>query len=141
MPAEPIMLSTPIGLRGLGDDFNPHAPFTACRLCGWLMQTREDRESFELNKSDELDDQFKAKVIHNNQVILRHNALDKHNKTEHPNYDNEIKVLELMGWAFMPNAAHKLAPFGITPLGNMHEEIVDALATAPRAPSVGSSHN
>lgn len=134
-PAEPIMLSTPVGLDRLGEPFDPHAPFTACRLCGALMQTEKDRESKQLT-----DDGFHSLALRINeeQTELRHNWLELHNKHEHPDIINEMEALHLLGWAFMPSAAHKLAPFGITPLGNMHPDIVAALYEAPRAPNAAS---
>jgi len=37
----------------------------------------------------------------------------------------------------MPAAAHKLAPYGIVPLGNAYDvDIVDAMYEAPRAPDL-----
>jgi hypothetical protein len=47
---------------------------------------------------------------------------------------DEVDTLLSTGWALTPEAAHKLAPYGFAPLGNMHDDIIDAMATAPRAP-------
>src|SRR5258706_7627377 len=44
---EPLLLATPIGLKSLGSDFDPNAPFTGCRICGDLLQHEENRICYE----------------------------------------------------------------------------------------------
>lgn len=129
-PREQLLLSTPLGLTELGCEFNPHAPFTACRLCGELWQTPLDRLSQELADDGEI---LRAQAIAAEQTDLRHTWLEHHNNQHHDK--TEIEALNMLGWAMMPSAAHRLAPFGIAPTGNLHNEIIDAMATAPRAPN------
>lgn len=131
-PAESIFLSTPLGLDELGSDFDPLAPFTACRLCGALMQTARDRLSYELMGEGEV---RLAQLIASTETENRHNWLRRHEKVCHPL--SEIEAFSKTGWAMTPEAAHKLAPFGIAPMGNLDGGIVDAMATAPRAPING----
>jgi hypothetical protein len=57
-----------------------------------------------------------------------------HNKREHPDAEKLVKQLNAAGWAMFPEAAERLTPYGIFPTGNMHDEIINAMATAPRAP-------
>lgn len=133
-PGESILLSTPLGLDELGSDFNPHAPFTACRLCGALMQT--DRDRFSLELMDEGDVAL-ARLISADETEKRHNWLRRHEQLNHP--ISEIEAFQKTGWAMTPEAAHRLAPFGIAPTGNITPDIVDAMLTAPRAPSVEES--
>lgn len=149
---EPLLLTTPVGLSSLGSDFDPNAPFTGCRLCGDLFQHEEDRVCYE---------QLQAGVIierrfldHTSYFIgpeyyvdmidrctLRRKLwLKRHNRVNHSEAEIELfaKQAAKTGQAFTAEAANKLAPFGITPLVSSTDdpEVVDALAKAPRAPSI-----
>lgn len=144
-PAEAILISTPIGLDSLGAKFVVEAPWSACRLCGVIYQSDLDRLSYEYlqdGRLKEVVDPFTKESIFTGDehaTRLLDDATDRrrrwrelHERRYHT--DQEIESLQKTGFAFTPQAAHRLAPFGITPLGNAHEEIVDALFTAPRAP-------
>lgn len=139
------MLSTPIGLNSLGAVFNIEAPFSACRLCGAVFQSKEDRLSKQLLISGKIVEHWDPNTrtstfsgdLHDLAVIdVSQDKRDRwrvwHERRYHT--DSEIALLHSTGFAFTPEAANKLAPYGITPMGNMHEEIVDALHKAPRAP-------
>lgn len=151
---EPLLFSTPIGLDSLGSDFDPNAPFSACRICGDLFQHKEDRECYEqlqrgvIVERTLLDgssyfvgpeyymDMIDRCTLRRKQWVERHNAV-KHNELEIERFQ---KQADKTGQALSAEAAHKLAPFGITPLvsgaadGGIGE-VVDALAKAPRAPT------
>lgn len=144
-PAEPVLLSTPIGLKSLGSTFEVEAPFTGCRLCGSIYQSKLDLlcrtyleqghlvETFDpiTRTSTFYGDDFYLNVLHTaNDKRARWREL--HERRYHT--EKEIESFNATGFAFTPEAANKLAPFGITPLGNLHPEIIDALYTAPRAP-------
>lgn len=146
-PNEAVLVTTPIGLKSLGASFDSDAPFTGCRLCGALYQSSLDRTCLTLLRQGAL---YTVEVP-NNEVrwygtpyatALFDEATDRrrrwsaihtrryHNKSE---IENHLKTRR----AFTPEAAHKLAPFGIVPLhsGYADDEVSDALHTAPRAPA------
>ena len=144
-PAENIVLHTPIQLNSLGALFNPHAPFSACRLCGALYQTDDDRTVRNYMQSGRITEHYNhltkesyftgdssATRLLDESTERRQRWRRLHEWRYHT--QNEIDNFAKTGFALTPEAAHKLAPYGIVPTGNMHEEIVDALATAPRAP-------
>lgn len=146
-PAEPIMLSTPIGLNSLGAAFNIDAPFSACRICGTIYQSKFDRLCRTYLEEGRLVENYNPLTRHSSFTgdLVATNTLEiaterrarwrrLHERRYHT--VKEIAVLQSTGFAFTPEAANKLAPYGITPLGNMHEEIVNALFEAPRAPYV-----
>jgi hypothetical protein len=149
---EPLLLSTPVGLKDLGSDFDPNAPFTGCRICGDLFQHAEDRTC-----KDKLDEGIitERKLLDGSSYFIgpqlymdmidhctrrRKLWVKRHSRQKH----NDLEILRFVkhasktGQAFTAEAAHKLAPFGITPLisGVEQEDIVDALAKAPRAPNI-----
>lgn len=145
-PAEALMISTPIGLTSLGAEFIVEAPFTACRLCGAIYQSPLDRISyFDLQDGNlqEVADSYTHEVMFIGSEKATRNldeATDRRRRWRYLHerrYHTEEEIMQLLqtGFAMTPEAAHRLAPYGITPLGNMHEEIVDALYTAPRKPS------
>jgi hypothetical protein len=144
-PQEAILVSTPIGLADLGAKFKVEAPWSACRLCGAIYQSELDRLSYDMlqdgritehidpytNESIFIGDASAANLL-DDATDRRRRWRELHERRYHT--EEEIELLLQTGFAMTPQAAHRLAPFGITPLGNMHEEIVDALYTAPRAP-------
>lgn len=144
-PAEALLISTPIGLSTLGAEFVVEAPFSACRLCGAIYQSPLDRLCYEYLKDHRLQeivdrsngesmfigDEHACRVL-DEATDRRKRWRELHERRYHT--EQEVFALHQTGFAMTPEAAHKLAPFGITPLGNMHEEIVDALFTAPRKP-------
>lgn len=139
------MLSTPIGLNSLGAEFVVEAPWCACRLCGAIYQSSLDRKCYAYGKEGRLtrvDDPLTGERYYigdpqatrtlDEATDRRKRWRELHEKRNHT--ESETAQLHKTGFAMTPEAANKLAPFGITPLGNMHDEIVDALFTAPRAP-------
>lgn len=144
-PAESLLISTPIGLDSLGAEFIVEAPWSACRLCGAIYQSDLDRITYlfkQQGRIQEIVDRSNGEIHFigdEHATRLLDDATDRRKRwreLHERRYHTEVEVESLLktGFAMTPEAAHKLAPFGITPLGNMHEEIVDALFTAPRAP-------
>jgi hypothetical protein len=152
---EPLLLSTPIGLKSLGSDFDPNAPFTGCRLCGDLFQHEEDRICYNQlqlgiiverrllgGTSIFIGPEYYVDMI-DRCTIRRKTWIETHNTEKHNELEIQrfAKQADKTGQAFTAEAANKLAPFGIAPLvsGAEQEDIVDALAKAPRAPQVQES--
>lgn len=144
-PAENILLSDPIGLNDLGAKFNVHAPFSVCRLCGAIYQTDADRLCRSWLESGRIVEHFNplsresyftgdahACTVLDESTDRRERWRRLHERRYHS--QDEIEAFAKTGFALTPEAAHRLAPYGIAPLGNLHAEIVDAMATAPRAP-------
>lgn len=148
---EPLLLVTPIGLNSIGSEFNTAAPFTGCRLCGDLFQHAEDRKCYEKMLTGVIAERrlmdgtsiFVGPEYYMDMIdrctLRRKRWVEKHNSEKHSNHEIEsfAKHADKTGQAFTAEAAHKLGPFGITPLvsGSDDPEIVDALAKAPRAPN------
>lgn len=101
--------------------------FAACRICGaifqsWLNTNRVSDEEYAADPEIEL-----AAAIETKEWRRQHNL--KHSEATHRQFRES-------GLTFTPEAAHKLAPFGLVPIGDMvyQDEIAQALAEAPRAP-------
>lgn len=102
--------------------FDPAYPYTYCRLCGEVYQKPQDRNPH-ANLQDALDN-----------MEIRRNWSHRHSKT-HPDWLH--KRLAISGLWCLPEAAEKLAAFGIAPVGSgvLDDEVRHALALAPRLPS------
>lgn len=104
--------------------------FAACRICGdifqpWINTNSVSDEEYATHPEIAL-----AASIEIQQWRNKHNS--KHTAKQHLD-------LAHSGLTLTPEAAFKLAPFGLVPLadveGRYGAEIVQALAEAPRAPS------
>lgn len=141
-PNEPVMFTTPIGLKSLGSEFNPEAPYSGCRLCGALYQSALDREAkrlLEMGVLYEIVDDVFGGPTYAVKVLDDANARRERWRTLHERRyhdEEEIAALQVTGNAFTPEAANKLAPFGIIPLGSGYDDkdVAAALLDAPRAP-------
>lgn len=146
-PQENLLLSTPIGLKSLGAEFMVEAPFSACRLCGAIYQSKLDRLCYAFREEMpprliEVFDPFTQTSSFTGDVFALNtlNEADErrarwrrlHERRYHT--EDEMNALQRSGFALTPEAANKLAPYGITPLGNLHEDIASALFEAPRTP-------
>jgi hypothetical protein len=110
--------------------FNASAPLCACRLCGAVYQTKYHRQLWEIRQLGGADPPELLQL-----------CLDMGNKwrTAHTKYSHtsdEVEAFTKTGWAFTPEAAHVLAPYGYFGMGNMHPEISAAMLEAPRAPDL-----
>lgn len=129
----------PILLAQVGHDlltnfeFVLQAPWRCCRLCGAVYQHPADRQAYIEQQNGNM---FLARLMEDENKRRRDRWERIHNRRYHPNYDKEVAQLHKSGMAFTPEAAHKLAPFGIVHVGptTYEDEIADALFEAPRAP-------
>jgi len=105
--------------------FNKERPYAGCRLCGALFQPEWFMEASEI--------QYNLATARNNLSMReigrwreQHNL--RHTAAEH-------LALAESGLTFTPEAARRLAPFGLVPVTDVEDaEIRDALKEAPRAP-------
>ena len=99
--------------------------FAGCAICGTVFQSRlaievsdvawgKDRPMFE-----------HAVAIETREWRARHSR--KHTQREH-------ELHRASGRTFTPEAAHKLAPFGLVSLDADDEEVAQSMAESPRAP-------
>lgn len=144
-PGELVMTVVEDSFYTLGLDFDPAAPYSGCRICGALYQSNLDRESYANHQAGLFaisTDPISGEeyfIGDEDAVRLYIKANDRRERwrylhTRRYHTEREINTLRSSGFAFMPEAAHKLSPFGIIPLGNMHRDIADAMFEAPRAP-------
>jgi len=98
--------------------------YAACRICGdifqpWLNQLSDEEYNVNLHGV--------AASIEILEWRSKHNS--KHSDRQH-------QLFRKSGRSLTPQAAIKLAPFGLVPVGDANDpEIVQALAEAPRAPT------
>lgn len=115
------MVGAAIGLDSIvGLEFDINRPYTGCRICGTVFQSKLDRTfrtpAFEFQASE------KRRIW-----SLKHART--HSRREH-------ELLMLSGAWCTPEAAHKFAALGIIPVTDMvlNEGVRDALETAPSIP-------
>jgi hypothetical protein len=97
--------------------------FAACRICGDIFQPRKNIETPDEAYTDTI--MFQA-TIEIRQWRNDHNL-------RHPPHEHIL--LAQSGLTMTPEAAHKLAPFGLVPVADVdNKEVADALREAPRAP-------
>jgi hypothetical protein len=103
--------------------FRKDREYAACRICGAVFQSElahiAGEEEYILNSDIRI-----AIAIETKEWRSNHNK--KHSPKEHI-------LLRKSGLTFTPEAAHRLAPFGIVSLDS-DSEIASALLEAPRAP-------
>jgi len=137
------MIGGAVGLpyAGISEQmFNPAAPLCACRLCGRVYQTPYHRKLYDLRRLvatatvDLLTDNIEIANLTQKCLDLGNKWRERHTKAAHT--ESEVEEFVKTGWAFTPVAAHRLAPFGIIPLGRMHDDIADSMYEASRAPNL-----
>lgn len=110
--------------------FNPKAAFSGCCICGAVFQSPIDRKVYAGYASPA--EQVSATVARRN--WSNYHASKMHTQKEHDQ-------LAASGRFCTPEAAHKLAPYGIVTLtDSFHEENRKAQEEAPRLPSVEPEH-
>jgi hypothetical protein len=88
-----------VGLSSLTNfEFKPDKPFRACLICGDVYQTEADRDNNPLG------------------AIRRQAWADRHAQTH---TDREHRMLMLSGNTMTPEAANKLAAYGVIPIADM----------------------
>jgi len=112
-------------------EFDPDKPFRCCLLCGDVYQTDADRA-----------------IMPNSPPLVIYNAPQRrqmwaelHNRQKHT--DAEHRNLKLSGLMCTPEAAEKLAPYGIVPVSDivLSDEHEHAAKQAPRAPVNDAIHD
>ena len=103
----------------------------ACRMCGAIFQPDYfmDTSDEEYNRTDM--NTLSRKFAAEREIMIWR---EKHNK-EHT--DKQHLDFAASGLTFTPEAAYRLAPFGLVPVGDstvVNTEVGTALAEAPRAP-------
>jgi hypothetical protein len=107
-----------LGLEHLDNfEFDANCPYRACCICGAIYQTNLDRQGIAPAHALDLRNQWAE------------NHSKRHTAAQHAQ-------LKLSGQALTPEAAHKLAAFGLIDLTGLvtNEEIADAYATARSVP-------
>lgn len=97
------MTVTPMGLTDLGAEFLLDRPYTCCCICGKVFQSKLDRTAITL------EDQYRA-------TERRKRWSHKHAKTH---TTRQHRDLERSGAFMTPDAAMKLASFGIISVADM----------------------
>lgn len=125
--------------------FNIRASYTGCMICGELFQSSLDRKLLRFTE------QRNMKSPHRNgnrpkhtpyqkdlidRTALAANTLRKEWASTHAKTHTEAQhhALRISGQFCTPQAAERLAPYGIFPLNSTNEELDDAMFEAPRAP-------
>ena len=100
--------------------------FAGCAICGTLFQSRL---AIELSDEEwEADRLIFAHAVAIETRDWRVSHSSKHSRREH-------EALRASGRTFTPEAAHKLAPFGLVPIADADDdEVAHAMRVAPRAP-------
>ena len=102
----------PPGLNeAIGEYFNPRAAFSGCCICGAVFQSELDRKVFYGYATP--GEQVSATVQRRN--WSNHHANKQHTQKEHDD-------LAASGRFCTPEAAHKLAPYGIVTLSDSFNE-------------------
>ena len=115
----PYLYVTPINLPE-DHPFDPHKNFSGCKLCGAVYQSDLDRKHAPTAK-----EQIQATVQRKN---WSHHHAKQHSDKEH-------NALAVSGRFCTPEAAYKLASFGVIGIPvESDTEMHAALAEAPRVP-------
>jgi hypothetical protein len=118
---------TIVGGASIGLTLRKDREFAGCAICGTLFQSR-----LAIEVSDE-EWQADHLVMETAVAIETREWRAKHTRSHS---EREHQALRASGRTFSPEAAHKLAPFGLVPLsdGLDDDEVAHAMRTAPRAP-------
>lgn len=105
---------------------NKNREWAACRICGAIFQSV-------LNSTQVSDEEYWSSYeIRLAAQLETHEWRQKHNKTHS---ESEHAALAASGRTMTPEAALKLAPFGIVPVADAEDaEVAQAMREAPRAP-------
>lgn len=107
---------------------NKDREFAACRICGAIFQSRLNTKAISDEEYAANPDLELAAAIETSEWRTYHNR--KHSEQEH-------LALAASGLTLTPEAAYKLAPFGIVPIADalINAETSCALLEAPRVPA------
>lgn len=115
-----------VGIDTTAFTFRKDRPFAGCCICGALFQPAwmscASDIQYAVDKQRLVDGEYEIK-----EWRAKHNS--NHTAREHLAYAQS-------GLAFTPEAARRLAPYGLVPIGDADQpEIAQALLEADRAPS------
>lgn len=118
-----ILDHTIVGQEQTSLSFRKDRRYAGCRLCGVLFQPRAAIET--------PDDRYTLAL----QVRVEAEIADWRKKHSRQHPDREHLSFSASNLTFTPEAANRLAPFGLVPIGDGEDpEIAVALLEAPRAP-------
>jgi hypothetical protein len=119
-------VTPPLLEQEMRDVFHPKAAFSGCCICGAVFQSELDRKVFHGYATPA--EQVQA-------TVARRNWSNQHASKMHTQKEHD--QLAASGRFCTPEAAHKLAPYGIITLtDSFHEENRQAQEAAPRLPTV-----
>src|SRR5688500_15096981 len=126
-------------------EFNVHGEYTYCRICGAIFQSELDRANVELR--ERIDASTKALTVEQLRELTalyqkslaiaqekRRNWSKQHAKSH---TDLQHQMMQYSGRFCTPEAAYKLAAFGIIPLSDMvlDDEIEGAMYESKAVPT------
>jgi hypothetical protein len=117
------LIGTGFTQRIEGMVFDPSRDYRACLICGDVFQSSLDRAPYPTDR------------IRNTAKKLRDNWAKKHARSH---TQKEHAMLKASGMTMTPEAAHKLAAYGLIPVSDMAKfdsEITAALAESHPVPS------
>lgn len=105
-------------------DLRKDRQYAACRICGAIFQSYLAIGTDDEHYSPEIE----ARVSYET-VLWQQRHSSSHPASEH-------KLFRQSGRTFSPEAAHRLASYGIVPIGDTEDdEIAQALLESPRIPT------
>lgn len=117
-------VSPPLLENAMRDSFHPKAAFSGCCICGAVFQSELDRKVFAGWATPA--EQVQA-------TVARRNWSQEHARKMHTQKEHD--ALAASGRFCTPEAAYKLAPYGVVTLtDSFHEENRSAQEEAPRIP-------
>lgn len=109
--------------------FNINASYTGCLICGTIYQSLLDRHSYRVSQRFNPSQIYLNKLIHD-ALLMRKEWDEQHAKTHTHQEHVRLKLSKQM---CTPEAAVRLAPFGIFPLAP-DSDVAAAMFEAKRAP-------
>lgn len=119
------LLATGLAFKLEDADFDPGCNYRACLLCGAVFQSGIDREF-----DPSLRELLSAYEMRENWAKVH---AKRHSGKEHA-------ALKASGASMTPEAAHKLAAYGLIPLTGITEEIEVALFESSPMPTEDAEH-
>lgn len=133
MNTRTFMTGMAVGLDAIPNlEFDINRPYRACFICGEVFQSEIDRR---VPPGTLPANNMVAKIAKE-----RRDAWANHHRFKHP--IREHHALRASGRTMTPEAAHKLAAFGIIPVVDMvlDPEVKDALAKSSPIPQKDAEH-
>jgi len=111
-----VLHGAAVGLEALeGLKFRKERPYTGCCICGAIFQSEADRNPVAVYQRNPAEFSHRLSNVDIYALTLRENWRQKHAKT-HPEHQHES--FRKSGLWCTPEAAHRMAAFGIIPLSD-----------------------